>query len=89
MLRAKAVCIDNYSIEALADGINETISEDAAVVTDRWCSYIRTGGECWHLDILSDKGKSMPEIRTIFNAILMNSSSDLIIEMLYRLYPIK
>lgn len=68
MLRAKAVCIDNYSIEALADGINETISEDAIVVTDRWGSYIKAVGERKHLDILSDKGKSMPEIhRLIFN----------------------
>jgi hypothetical protein len=68
MLPAKAVCIDYYSIKALADGINETISKEAVVVTDRWGSYIKAVGERKHLDILSDKGKSMPEIhRLIFN----------------------
>lgn len=68
LLRAKTVCIDEYTIETLSSAIDQTISEDAVIVTDKWAAYKKASGERVHIGILSEKGTNMPEIhRLIFN----------------------
>jgi len=68
LLRAKTVCINDYTIETLKCAIDATISEDAVIVTDKWGAYEKASSDRAHIGILSEKGSNMPEIhRLIFN----------------------
>jgi hypothetical protein len=66
--RAKAKLIDDFSAEALKKSMNEMLSKDTVIISDKWSAYPKAKGNRTHLALLSEKGAGMPEVHhMIFN----------------------